>query len=223
MNMKRAAGEKACELIQEGMLVGLGTGSTVFYTIEALGRRVREGLKVTAVATSKKTEQLASANQIPLISLNKADEIDLTIDGADEVDADFNGIKGGGGALLREKMVALSSKQNIWIVDASKVVEHLGKFPLPVEVIPFGYKKVETELAALDLHPELRLNQTGEIYQTDNQNYILDLKLGEIKNAAKLAQKLDSISGIVEHGLFLDIADRLIIGNSDGTVTEKRH
>lgn len=103
MNMKRAAGEKACELIQEGMLVGLGTGSTVFYTIEALGRRVREGLKVTAVATSKKTEQLASANQIPLISLNKADEIDLTIDGADEVDADFNGIKGGGGALLREK------------------------------------------------------------------------------------------------------------------------
>ncbi|MGJ8730288.1 ribose-5-phosphate isomerase RpiA [Listeria aquatica] len=222
VNMKKLAGEKACEEIKEGMVVGLGTGSTTFYAIEELGRRVSAGLKIRAVATSKKTEELASERLIPLVSLNEVHEIDLTIDGADEVDSFLNGIKGGGGALFREKMVALHSKRNLWVVDETKLVQELGAFPLPVEVLPFGYRQVEKELVALGFHPRLRnAFNSKEPFITDNGNYIFDLSLKKIKNTELLAQKLDSISGILEHGLFLQVASELLIGKKDGTI-EKR-
>ncbi|EUJ21430.1 ribose-5-phosphate isomerase A [Listeria aquatica FSL S10-1188] len=182
VNMKKLAGEKACEEIKEGMVVGLGTGSTTFYAIEELGRRVSAGLKIRAVATSKKTEELASERLIPLVSLNEVHEIDLTIDGADEVDSFLNGIKGGGGALFREKMVALHSKRNLWVVDETKLVQELGAFPLPVEVLPFGYRQVEKELVALGFHPRLRnAFNSKEPFITDNGNYIFDLSLKKNK------------------------------------------
>lgn len=222
INMKKLAGEKACEEIKEGMIVGLGTGSTAFYAIEEIGRRVKAGLKIQAVATSDNTEKLARERGIPLVSLNDVQEIDLTIDGADEVDTALNGIKGGGGALFREKMVALHSKRNLWVIDETKLVSELGAFPLPVEVLPFGYRQVEKELTKLDFHPRLRKQSNRETpVVTDNGNYILDLSLKKIKNTEWLAQKLDSISGILEHGLFLQLASDLLIGKKDGTI-EKR-
>ncbi|RDX01492.1 ribose-5-phosphate isomerase RpiA [Listeria kieliensis] len=222
INMKKLAGEKACEEIKEGMVVGLGTGSTTFYAIEELGRRVRAGLKIQAVATSNNTEALAKERGIPLISLNDVQDIDLTIDGADEVDEALNGIKGGGGALFREKMVALHSKRNLWVIDETKLVSKLGSFPLPVEVLPFGYKQVEKELTKLNFQPRLRKALKSEAsFVTDNGNYIFDLSLKKIKNTEQLAQKLDSISGILEHGLFLQVASELLIGKKDGTI-EKR-
>lgn len=146
VNQKKIAGEKACEWIKPGMVVGLGTGSTVYYTIEKLGEMVQAGLNIIGVATSEQTAEQARKSGIPLKSLNDVLEIDVTIDGADEVDREFQGIKGGGGALLREKMVAEASLLNIWVVGEDKLVPTLGKFPLPLEVIPFGWKQVKRTL-----------------------------------------------------------------------------
>ncbi|MBC2175673.1 ribose-5-phosphate isomerase RpiA [Listeria booriae] len=216
MNSKQIAGEKACEFIEDGMVVGLGTGSTAYYMIQKLGDRVAEGLQVTGVVTSKATEKLAKERNIPLMDLNDVGEIDLTIDGADEVDGSYRGIKGGGGALLFEKLVAHASKKSIWVVGEDKVVETLGAFPLPVEVVPFGYKQVERQLEERGYKPELRHFEDGSMYLTDSQNYILDLHIQAIENPEELNDWLNSLPGVVENGLFLNYASSIVIGYSDG-------
>lgn len=216
MNSKQIAGEKACEFIEDGMVVGLGTGSTAYYMIQKLGDRVAEGLQVTGVVTSKATEKLAKERNIPLMDLNDVGEIDLTIDGADEVDGSYRGIKGGGGALLFEKLVAHASKKSIWVVGEDKVVETLGAFPLPVEVVPFGYKQVGHQLEERGYKPELRHFENGSIYLTDSQNYILDLHIQAIENPEELNDWLNNLPGVVENGLFLNYASSIVIGYSDG-------
>lgn len=213
---KKNAAEKAAEFVKDGMTIGLGTGSTVFFAVKKLGEFARHGLNFKAVSTSDTTTRLVQSSGIKLISIDDVDNIDLTIDGADEVDNNFNGIKGGGGALLFEKITALYSKKNIWIIDSGKLVNKLGKFPLPVEVIPFGYKRVFNLLKEKKYSPEIR-KQNNEIYQTDSGNYILDLHLGEIEDAIMLESELKAIAGIIETGLFINIADTVIIGNENTT------
>ncbi|EAG6774432.1 ribose 5-phosphate isomerase A [Listeria monocytogenes] len=216
MNQKKLAGEKACEWIEDGMVVGLGTGSTVYYTIEKLGQMVNNGLHITGVATSDETTKQAEKLGIPLKSLNDVTEIDVTIDGADEIDTNFQGIKGGGGALLREKMVASASLKNIWVVGEEKLVRTLGKFPLPLEVIPFGWKQVERTLAKEQIQTDLRKQSNGEVYVTNNGNYILDIVNQSFTDAEMWQEKLAQIPGVVEHGLFLDYVDVIICGKANG-------
>lgn len=218
MNSKQIAGEKACEFIQDGMVVGLGTGSTAYYMIQKLGDRVADGLNVTGVVTSKATEELAKERNIPLMDLNEVGEIDLTIDGTDEVDGLFRGIKGGGGALLFEKLVAQASKRSIWVIGEDKVVETLGAFPLPVEVVPFGYKQVERQLEMNGYKPVLRHHEDGSVYLTDSENYILDLHMGAVTNPEELNTWLNNLPGVVENGLFLNYATSIVIGYSNGNV-----
>ncbi|EAC2401899.1 ribose-5-phosphate isomerase RpiA [Listeria monocytogenes] len=216
MNQKKLAGEKACEWIEDGMVVGLGTGSTVYYTIEKLGQMVNNGLHITGVATSEETTKQAEKLGIPLKSLNDVTEIDVTIDGADEIDTNFQGIKGGGGALLREKMVASASLKNIWVVSEEKLVRTLGKFPLPLEVIPFGWKQIERKLAKEQIQTNLRKQSNGEVYVTNNGNYILDIVNQSFTDAKMWQEKLAQIPGVVEHGLFLDYVDLIICGKANG-------
>ncbi|EAC5507358.1 ribose-5-phosphate isomerase RpiA [Listeria monocytogenes] len=216
MNQKKLAGEKACEWIEDGMVVGLGTGSTVYYTIEKLGQMVNNGLYITGVATSDETTKQAEKLGIPLKSLNDVTEIDVTIDGADEIDTNFQGIKGGGGALLREKMVASASLKNIWVVSEEKLVRSLGKFPLPLEVIPFGWKQIERTLAKEQIQTNLRKQSNGEVYVTNNGNYILDIVNQSFTDAEMWQEKLAQIPGVVEHGLFLDYVDVIICGKANG-------
>ncbi|HBC0571573.1 TPA: ribose-5-phosphate isomerase RpiA [Listeria monocytogenes] len=216
MNQKKIAGEKACEWIEDGMVVGLGTGSTVYYTIEKLGQMVNNGLHITGVATSEETTKQAEKLGIPLKSLNDVTEIDVTIDGADEIDTNFQGIKGGGGALLREKMVASASLKNIWVVSEEKLVRTLGKFPLPLEVIPFGWKQIERTLAKEQIQTNLRKQSNGEVYVTNNGNYILDIVNQSFTDAKMWQEKLAQIPGVVEHGLFLDYVDVIICGKANG-------
>ncbi|EAC8432873.1 ribose-5-phosphate isomerase RpiA [Listeria monocytogenes] len=216
MNQKKIAGEKACEWIEDGMVVGLGTGSTVYYTIEKLGQMVNNGLHITGVATSEETTKQAEKLGISLKSLNDVTEIDVTIDGADEIDTNFQGIKGGGGALLREKMVANASLKNIWVVSEEKLVRTLGKFPLPVEVIPFGWKQIERILAKKHIQTNLRKQSSGEVYVTNNGNYILDIVNQSFTDAKMWQEKLAQIPGVVEHGLFLDYVDVIICGKANG-------
>ncbi|MDT0002603.1 ribose-5-phosphate isomerase RpiA [Listeria cossartiae subsp. cayugensis] len=218
MNQKKIAGEKACEWIKDGMIVGLGTGSTVYYTIEKLGDMVAKGLQITGVATSEETAKQAEKLGIPLKSLNDVTEIDVTIDGADEIDADFQGIKGGGGALLREKMVANASLKNIWVVSEEKLVRNLGAFPLPLEVIPFGWKQIQRELEKDDIETNLRKQSSGEVYVTNNGNYILDIVNQTFTDTAMWQEKLAQIPGVVEHGLFLDYVDLIICGKANGEI-----
>ncbi|EAE6827967.1 ribose-5-phosphate isomerase RpiA [Listeria monocytogenes] len=216
MNQKKIAGEKACEWIEDGMVVGLGTGSTVYYTIEKLGQMVNNGLHITGVATSEETTKQAEKLGIPLKSLNDVTEIDVTIDGADEIDTNFQGIKGGGGALLREKMVASASLKNIWVVSEEKLVRTLGKFPLPLEVIPFGWKQIERTLAKEQIQTNIRKQSNGEVYVTNNGNYILDIVNQSFTDAEMWQEKLAQIPGVVEHGLFLDYVDVIICGKANG-------
>ena len=211
---KKLAAEKAVEFVKDGMIVGIGTGSTVFYAIKKLGELVQNGLNISAVSTSDSTTKLAGAEGIRLINLDKAVRPDINIDGADEADRNFNGIKGGGGALLFEKIVALSSVKNIWIIDSSKNVEHLGKFPLPVEVIPFGYKRVLNIFKEMKYYPELRIKNNNP-YLTDSGNYILDLHLEKIEDAGILDKEIKLITGVVETGLFINIADVIITGKNN--------
>ncbi|MEG0749261.1 MAG: ribose-5-phosphate isomerase RpiA [Carnobacterium sp.] len=215
MNIKQMVGEKAAEYVKDGMIVGLGTGSTAYYLVEALGRRVQEGLTMTGVTTSLRTKEQAEALGIPLKDLNDVKEIDLTIDGADEISSDYQGIKGGGGAHLFEKMVADHSKKVMWIVDSSKMVETLGAFPLPIEVVTFGYQQLFRLFEAKGYQPTLRLDEAGQTYITDGGHYIIDLHLGEIKHPHTLAAWLDSLTGVVEHGLFLDQVDTILVGHKD--------
>ncbi|EAG2313301.1 ribose-5-phosphate isomerase RpiA [Listeria monocytogenes] len=216
MNQKKIAGEKACEWIKDGMVVGLGTGSTVYYTIEKLGQMVNNGLHITGVATSEETTKQAEKLGISLKSLNDVTEIDVTIDGADEIDTNFQGIKGGGGALLREKMVANASLKNIWVVSEEKLVRTLGEFPLPLEVIPFGWKQIERILAKEQIQTNLRKQSNGEVYVTNNGNYILDIVNQSFTDAKMWQEKLAQIPGVVEHGLFLDYVDLIICGKANG-------
>ena len=222
---KFAAAKRASQFVQDGMRVGLGTGSTAAWLVKCLGERVRdEGLSITAVATSTRTAELAQEAGITVSSLNEVRWLDLTIDGADEYDPNLNLIKGGGGALLHEKVVATASDQMVVIADLSKQVDTLGSFPLPVEIIPFGWQTtkalVEEMLSNVDVlgrSASLRLSGT-EPFRSDEGNYILDLHLRRIATPAQLSLVLNQIPGVVENGLFLDICDVLVIGNADGTV-----
>ncbi|ETT50858.1 ribose 5-phosphate isomerase A [Paenibacillus sp. FSL R7-0337] len=217
INVKQLAAEKAVEYVQDGMKVGLGTGSTAYWAIRKLGERVSEGLQITAVATSQASEDQARELGIPLVAFSDVDSLDLTIDGADELDGALQLIKGGGGALLREKIVAMGSARMIVVADESKAVTTLGKFPLPVEIVPFAWEWTVAALAKLGCKTELR--RSGEdLYKTDNGNYIADCRFEAIESATVLALALQRIPGVVEHGLFIGIADLAIIGKSDGTI-----
>lgn len=215
--LKKLVGEKSVEWIKDGMIVGLGTGSTVKFMVDALGKRVQEeGLNIIGVTTSNRTAEQARSLNIPLKSVDEVDHIDLTIDGADEISADFQGIKGGGAALLFEKIVATNSKQVMWIVDESKLSQQLGSFPLPVEVIPYGSQKVFERFETKGLNPTFRKNADGSMLRTDSQNYIIDLHLKEIADPHTLADYLIKQVGVVEHGLFLDMVNTVIVGRQDG-------
>ncbi|MCU5376304.1 ribose 5-phosphate isomerase A [Bacillus cereus] len=215
-NLKQLAGEYAANFVKDGMKVGLGTGSTVYWLIQKLGEHVKEGLSFQAVPTSKETETLAKQLSIPLISLNEMDILDLTIDGADEIDSNLQLIKGGGGALLREKIVATSSKELIIIADESKLVTHLGTFPLPVEIIPFSWKQTEKIIQTLGCQTTLRL-KNNEIFITDNHNVIIDCIFPQnITNPANVHTQLKMITGVVETGLFVNMASKAIIGTENG-------
>ncbi|MNO28465.1 Ribose-5-phosphate isomerase A [compost metagenome] len=217
INVKQLAAEKAVEYVEDGMKVGLGTGSTAYWAIRKLGERVSEGLKITAVATSRASEDQARELGIPLVAFGDIDSLDLTIDGADELDSSLQLIKGGGGALLREKIVASNSTRMIVIADEGKVVNTLGKFPLPVEIVPFAWEWTVAELAKLGCQPELR-RSGEELYKTDNGNYIADCRFEVIASAPKLALTIQSIPGVVDHGLFIGIAAMAIVGKHDGSI-----
>ncbi len=222
---KFVAARRAADFVEDGMRVGLGTGSTAAWLVRCLGEMVREdGLKIRGVPTSTRTAELAHEVGIEVITLEEARWLDLTIDGADEFDSEFNLIKGGGGALLQEKIVATASDQMIVIADAAKEVGALGAFPLPVEVIPFGWSTtqalIEEMLVAMDvMGRKATLRMNGERpFVTDEGNHILDLHLGRIGNARQLAMVLNQIPGVVENGLFIDICDVVVIGHGDGRV-----
>ena len=209
-NLKKLAGIKAAEFVQSGMIVGLGTGSTAYYFVEEIGRRIKEeGLQITAVTTSSVTSKQAEGLGIPLKS------IDVTVDGADEVDTAFNGIKGGGGALLMEKVVAVPTKHYIWVVDESKMVEKLGAFKLPVEVVQYGAEQLFRRFERAGYNPSFR-QKDGQRFVTDMQNFIIDLDLGVIENPVEFAQELDHIVGVVEHGLFNQMVDKVIVAGKSG-------
>jgi ribose 5-phosphate isomerase A len=213
---KLIAGEKAVEFIKDGMLLGLGTGSTVFYTIKKIGELVREGMSLSAVSTSTATSQLAASLGIEILPFNEITRTDLTIDGADEVDPDLNGIKGGGGALLYEKLVAEVSDKIIWVVDSDKQVTKLGKFPLPVEVVQYGLNHILRQFTERDYKPVLRIKE-GKPFVTDAGNFIVDLNLKVIHNPEELNREIKLLTGVVETGLFLNLADKVIIGRGNKT------
>lgn len=221
MKEKQLAAEKSIEFIKDGMTIGLGTGSTVYFLVNKLAESVKQGLNVTCVSTSKQTSELAKSLGIKIINLNEVDHLDLTIDGADEVDKNLNGIKGGGGALLFEKIVAAASKKVIWIVDSSKYVKKLGKFPLPVEVIPFGSKQILKRFNDRGYNPEVRKNGS-DIFITDSGNEIIDLHLNKIEDSLKLEQEIKLIPGVVEVGLFNNIANMVIVGKENSTEIIRR-
>ena len=223
---KFISARRASEFVESGMKVGLGTGSTAAWLVRCLGERVRDdGLRIKGVPTSTRTAELAREVGIDVISLDEAKWLDLTIDGADEYDDELNLIKGGGGALLQEKIVATASDQMVVIADASKKVGTLGAFPLPVEVVPFGWRTTKTLLEELlegmdVMGRESRLRMNGDTpFITDEGNHILDLHLHRIGNARQLALVLNQVPGVVENGLFIDICDSVVVGYGDGRVT----
>ncbi len=223
MNQKEQVGEKAASFIEDKMVVGLGTGSTATYMVVALAKRVKEEkLSIECVATSIATYKLAKSLGLNVKELSEVDEIDLTIDGADEVSPDFQGIKGGGAAHLFEKIVALRSKRNIWIVDDSKLVDQLGAYPLPVEVVPFGSDYLFKSFEKAGYRPSFRMNDDEERLLTDSGNYVIDLALEKIEDPKKLANELKAITGVVEHGLFINIADQVIVGSDKGAIEVKK-
>ncbi|MEH6760385.1 MAG: ribose-5-phosphate isomerase RpiA [Maribacter arcticus] len=222
VNEKKVAALEAVKYIKDGMVVGLGTGSTAFFMIEAIGEMVRNGLKIRAVATSNETEKLAKKLGVNVITLAEAKRLDVTIDGADEVDGQFQLIKGGGGALLREKIVAHNSDFNIIIADSSKQVSRLGQFKLPIETIPFATQLIIKELEEMNLHPVQRKQGTDD-YKTDENNDILDIDIWKTDiKLTDLEHQLKNIPGIVETGLFLTSTDLVIIGKgAQATIEEK--
>lgn len=216
VNLKEQVGIKAAEFVTDGMIVGLGTGSTAYYFVAELGRRIKEeGLKITAVTTSSVTYEQAEGLGIPLKAIDDVEVVDLTVDGADEVDPALNGIKGGGGALLMEKIVATNSKDCIWIVDESKQVETLGAFKLPVEVVQYGAENLFRHFEKKGYSPAYR-EKDGQRFVTDQGNFIIDLDLKVIPDAEALAEEMDRTVGVVDHGLFLGMVSKVIVGTPEG-------
>lgn len=216
MNLKQIAGERAVEYVRDGMVVGLGTGSTVYYTIKRLGMMVSEGLDIIGIPTSISSEKIAIESGISLSTLEEHPEIDITIDGADEVDPNLNLIKGMGGALFREKIVASASKMEVIVVDPSKMVEVLGtRSPLPVEVSSFGWKICRDRLKEFACDIKLRMKDDS-IFISDNKNYILDCTFEQITEPLVMESKINNIPGVIENGLFLDIADIALVGYEEG-------
>jgi ribose 5-phosphate isomerase A len=212
---KELAARKSLDFIEDGMVVGLGTGSTATLFIQLLGERVKRGLKIRGIPTSKTSKELAESLSIPIVDFHQCPEIDVAIDGADEIAPRLALIKGGGGALLHEKIVASASRRFIVIADSSKVVTRLGKVPLPIEVIPAASPVVTRKLAQMGIPSTIRRLNTGSEFITDEGNLILDCVCGEIENPDALAASIRSIVGVVEHGLFLHMAERALV--SDGS------
>jgi ribose 5-phosphate isomerase A len=217
---KQRSAEAAVEYVKDGMIVGLGTGSTTEFAVKKLGEKVRDGLAIRGIPTSDITKKQAEEEGIPLIDFSETIYIDLTIDGADEIDADLNMIKGGGAALLREKIVASASREVIIIVSSEKFVHQLGSFPLPVEVIPFGWQVIFKQLETLGGSPDLRLKQ-GQALRTDQGNYIIDCQFSQIIDAVQLEQLLNMIPGVVENGLFTGLCSRMIMADGDKIVLKE--
>jgi ribose 5-phosphate isomerase A len=221
-SLKRDAAARALQLVKPGMRLGLGTGSTAKHFVELLGERVRAGLDVICVPTSEQTRALAETWRVPLTTLDETPELDLTVDGADELDTSLRLIKGGGAALLREKIVAAASGRFVVIADATKLVDTLGRFPLPVEVAPFGLASTERAvgraIAASGCHGSvtLRRDKAGGILVTDGGHYILDAHLGRIARPDVLAAALANVPGVMEHGLFLGLATGAVLATADG-------
>ncbi len=216
--IKDLLGKRAAELVEPGMIVGLGTGTTAHHFILHLANRCKTGLSITAVPSSEQSLQLAQKHGIPLFPVDKITAIDLTIDGADEVDSARRMIKGGGGALLREKIVAYASHKVIIITDTSKVVEKLGHHPLPVEIVPFGHEITKRHIDALNLKSQWRTNTQGDLWISDNGNYILDISFPLMDNPEREEARLVQIPGVVETGFFLDFADEVLVGHPDGHI-----
>ncbi len=218
-NGKKAAGYAAADFIQDGMMVGLGTGSTATYFIEKLGQRCREGLNIQAVASSKRSQAQALDVGIIVADIQEITSIDITVDGADEIDENKRMIKGGGGALLREKIMASMSREMIVIIDSSKEVKFLGSFPLPVEIVPFAFKSTINKIEKMGYQGFLRMTSDKKIFMTDNQNFIYDIHLSSpCLNPEKDEEQLRSIVGVVETGFFFKLAGRVIVGFDDGKV-----
>ena len=218
---KEAAARASLKFVKDGQVVGLGTGSTAAYFIKLLGDQVKSGLRIRGIPTSDRSRELALSLGIPLITLDDCQEINVTVDGADEVDPQLRLIKGGGGALLREKIVASATRQMIVVADASKQVQRLGKFPLPVEVIKFAEALVAKRIARLRAEVQLRRNADGSPYVTDENNHILDCRFGEIRDPDGLARELSSMPGVVEHGLFIGMASVALFARG-GEIVELR-
>ena len=217
MKLKKAAADWAVALIEDGMVVGLGTGSTASLILEPLAARIRQGLRIVGIPTSERTAEQARALGIPLSTLSDHARVDLTIDGADEVElGTLNLIKGRGGALLREKIVASASARLVIVADESKLVERLGCGVVPVEVIPFGWQSTARRIESLGGSPVLRLRPEGGAFVTDGGHYILDCAFGRISSAASLDGELNGVVGVVEHGLFLGLADQVAVGRAGG-------
>ncbi len=213
---KRMAAKRSMDFVEDGMLLGIGSGTTLRYVVEELGERVRQGLKITGVPTSHETGELAAQHGIPLTTFEQVQSLDLAIDGADEIGPELSLIKGGGGQLLHEKIVASAAKRFLVVVGEGKVVPLLGRFPVPVEVIPFARPLVERALAELGGNPQLRAAKTGGTYITDEGNWILDCHFGSIAEPHELAAEIRSIVGVVEHGLFLDMATEAVVADATG-------
>jgi ribose 5-phosphate isomerase A len=219
---KQDAAKASMRFVHDGNIVGLGSGSTAAYAVRFLAERVRAGLKIRGIPTSNETRDLAANLGIPLVTLDEFQSIDVTIDGADEIDPQLQIIKGGGAAFLREKIVASASRQLVIIADATKLVPVLGKVPLPVEVIPFAQALVSLEIEALGATISIRRDSAGKPWKTDEGHHILDCYFGQIADAHGLARKLEEIPGVVEHGLFLDMADVVLVGKDSGVEELRR-
>ncbi|GAA3025693.1 ribose-5-phosphate isomerase RpiA [Tetragenococcus solitarius] len=216
MNLKESVGIKAASYVKNGMTIGLGTGSTAYYMIKEIGRKVKEEkLDIIGVPTSATSKKQAEEIGIPIKSIDEVEKVDLIIDGADEISADFQGIKGGGAALLFEKIVATYTDQVIWIVDESKMVDKLGEFPLPVEVVPYGQEQLFRLFTKKGYHPSFR-KEENKLKVTDSGHSIIDLHLKQIADPKRLAKELDETVGVVEHGLFLDMVNTVIVGKQNG-------
>jgi ribose 5-phosphate isomerase A len=212
---KESAARASLRFVRDGDIVGLGTGSTAAYAVRFLGEKVKAGLRIRGIPTSVHTQEAAAALGIPLTTLDEVQQIDVTIDGADECNPQLELIKGGGGALLREKIVASASRKFVVIADSSKQVPVLGKFPVPVEVIRFAEALVAKKIAAMGAEVTVRLDSTGHKFITDEGNHILDCHFGQIPDPPALARKLETTPGVVEHGLFIGMADIALIGKGD--------